>query len=68
MKRIPPALRERYFARIERNGHFRVNDILRDRICYQKHDLLSLEPIGENFRSLSAIMYCSIFSLKSVFA
>jgi chemotaxis protein methyltransferase CheR len=49
LKRIPPELLERYFTRVEGNGHFRANSILRDRISYQRHDLLSLQPIGGNF-------------------
>ena len=49
LKRIPPELLERYFSRIEGNGHFQAHSILRDRISYQRHDLLSLQPIGENF-------------------
>lgn len=49
LKRIPPELLEKYFSRIEGNGHFQARSILRDRIDYQRHDLRSLRPIGENF-------------------
>ena len=49
LKRIPPELLEKYFSRIEGNGHFQAHSILRDRIDYQRHDLRSLRPIGENF-------------------
>jgi len=49
LKRIPQELLERYFTRMEGNGHFQAHSILRDRISYQRHDLLSLQPIGENF-------------------
>ena len=36
LKRIPPELLERYFTRIEGNGHFQAHSILRDRICLSK--------------------------------
>jgi chemotaxis protein methyltransferase CheR len=49
LKRIPQELLERYFTRMEGNGHFQAHSILRDRISYQRHDLLSLTSIGENF-------------------
>ncbi len=49
LKRIPPELLERYFTWMEGNGHFQAHSILRDRISYQRHDLLSLTSIGENF-------------------
>lgn len=49
VKRIPGELLKKYFEPNGKPGHFQVVAKIRNCISYQKHDLLSLEPIGEGF-------------------
>ena len=50
LKRIPPELFARYFEPApDQPGHFRVVEVVRDRLHFQKHDLLSLKPIGSSY-------------------
>ncbi len=45
VKRIPGRLLERYFQPAGRPGHFQVVEEIRERVRFERHDLLSLEPI-----------------------
>jgi chemotaxis protein methyltransferase CheR len=49
VKRMPKMLLEKYFQPDDKPGYFRISDLLRSRIQFQKHDLLSLSPIGDGF-------------------
>ncbi|BDV42456.1 hypothetical protein GURASL_13790 [Geotalea uraniireducens] len=49
LKRLPPELLEKYFEAAEVSGSRRVKALLRERITFQYHDLLSLRPIGSNY-------------------
>lgn len=49
IKRMPGELKSKYFQTAETPNCYRINETLRDLIVYQKHDLLSLKPIGEGF-------------------
>ncbi len=49
VKRMPGNLLEKYFKPDDRPGYFRISELLRSRIDYQRHDLLSLRSIGEGF-------------------
>jgi chemotaxis protein methyltransferase CheR len=49
IKRMPTDLLEKYFEPDEKAGCFRISELLRSRIRFQKHDLLSLSPIGDAF-------------------
>ena len=49
LERVPPAIRERYFEPLERPGQSRVVERVRSRIRFQRHDLLSLQPIADDF-------------------
>lgn len=49
LQRIPEGLREKYFEKTANTRELRAIDMLRERITYQKHDLLSLKTIGEDF-------------------
>jgi len=49
VKRMPRGLLEKYFQPDEKPGHFKISELLRSRIQFQKHDLLSLNPIGDGF-------------------
>ena len=44
LKRIPQDLFARYFEPADQPGQFRVVQMVRDRIHFQKHDLLSMTP------------------------
>lgn len=49
-ERIPVNILEKYFEKVtEKTGYHKVTDVIRDRISFQKHDLLTLSPIGEGF-------------------
>lgn len=43
-KRIPAPLVEKYFSKIEGNGHYVVDSMLRSRIEYQRNDLRDCTP------------------------
>ena len=45
LKRIPREIFEKYFEEIERPGYYQIIEDIRKRVFYQKHDLLSLQPI-----------------------
>jgi len=49
LERMPRAAFEKYFEATDSPGHFRVTEQIRNRIVYQKHDLLTQEEIGRDF-------------------
>lgn len=49
LKRIPPDILSRYFVPDERAGYLRVCDEIRQSVRFQRHDLLSLNPIRNDF-------------------
>lgn len=49
LKRIPQDLFARYFEPADEPGQYRVVQMVRDRIHFQKHDLLSMTPIGSSY-------------------
>lgn len=49
LKRMPGELFDKYFHSTEQPGYFQISENLRSRIIYQKHDLLSLTPVGKDF-------------------
>jgi len=49
LQRTPAALLEKYFEPADRPGHSRVKAILRDRVFFQYHDLLTLKPVGQDY-------------------
>jgi chemotaxis protein methyltransferase CheR len=49
LQRTPSALLAKYFEPAEKTGHSRVKPILRERIYFQYHDLLSLKPAGQDY-------------------
>jgi chemotaxis protein methyltransferase CheR len=46
--RIPRVLFSKYFTPSGRPGYFQVNEELRRAVHFQKHDLLSLQPVRED--------------------
>ncbi len=50
LKRIPPEIFTKYFFPLEgKPGFFAIDENIRCRVNYVKHDLLSLNPIDNNF-------------------
>ncbi|MCD6365485.1 MAG: chemotaxis protein CheR [Planctomycetes bacterium] len=45
VKRIPSMIKEKYFAEADKPGHYRIDDEIRARIEFTRHDLLSLKPV-----------------------
>lgn len=49
-KRIPPEIFAKYFEPAqEKPGHFKLVNLIRDRIQFQKHNLLTLQTVGDGF-------------------
>ncbi len=55
--RIPRDIFNRYFEPAPKPGHFRIIEEIRRSVTYQKHDLVSLQPIREG---------CSLIVCKNV--
>lgn len=49
LQRTPPELFAKYFEPAGKPGYFRVNDLLRSRVTFTYHDLLSLKPVGGDY-------------------
>jgi chemotaxis protein methyltransferase CheR len=47
--RTPADLFEKYFEPAAKPEHYRVSDVLRSRVRFRYHDLLSLTPAGNNY-------------------
>lgn len=49
LKRIPPEIMAKYFEPGTKSGSHRLVPIIRERVHFQKHDLLSLQSIGSGY-------------------
>lgn len=49
LKRTPAELFQKYFEPAAEPNCFRVKEMLRSRVSFQYHDLLSLRPIGQGY-------------------
>ena len=49
LKRIPKDLLKKYFSSINNNGLYKIDENIKQRVSYQKHDLTSLDKIGTGF-------------------
>lgn len=49
LNRIPRDLFKKYFEPNGKESSFRIIDKIRTCVSFQKHDLLSLKPVGDNF-------------------
>lgn len=49
LQRIPSELFKKYFRKNSREGHFRVADVIKDRVTTHHHDLLTLSPVQTGF-------------------
>jgi|SRR5659263_105129 len=49
VERIPKDIFEKYFVTDEKEDHFRIIDEIKKSVTFQKHDLLTLASIGQDF-------------------
>lgn len=49
LKRIPQEYFKKYFQPDAKSGCFKINDYIRSKVYYRRHDLLSLQPVGYGF-------------------
>lgn len=49
LRRIPQEYFKKYFRPNGKPGCFKIDDILRSKVFYRRHDLLSLQPVGYGF-------------------
>jgi chemotaxis protein methyltransferase CheR len=49
LKRIPTELFTRYFQPSKQEGYYELDYLIRSRLKFQRHDLLSLQPVGGNY-------------------
>lgn len=49
LQRTPPELFNKYFEPADKPGHYRAVSLLRDRVTFRYHDLLSLKPVGSDY-------------------
>jgi chemotaxis protein methyltransferase CheR len=49
LERIPPEIFEKYFVKLGEGSHYQVDELIRSRLQFRKHDLLSLKPTGEGY-------------------
>jgi chemotaxis protein methyltransferase CheR len=49
LKRMPVELFAKYFEPMDGTGRYRISEVLRNVVSFQKHDLLSLKSVGEGF-------------------
>jgi chemotaxis protein methyltransferase CheR len=49
LSRLPDGILEKYFEPCETPGHLRVTEIVRRRVAWQRHDLLSFHEIGQGY-------------------
>ena len=52
VKRLPPAILKKYFMENAAEGTSRLVDSIQERVTFQKHDLLSLKPIGSDYHMI----------------
>jgi chemotaxis protein methyltransferase CheR len=49
VERIPKGIFDKYFVPDEREGYYKIIDEIKKIVSFQKHDLLSLTPVGKDF-------------------
>ena len=49
LQRTPVELFEKYFEPADKPGYHRVVELLRSRVSFQYHDLLSFKPVGSDY-------------------
>jgi len=49
VERIPRDIFHTYFKKAEKEGHYRIIEEIRRAVSFQKHDLLSMQAVGNDF-------------------
>lgn len=49
LRRIPQKFFKKYFQPGGKNACFKIDDMIRSKVYYRRHDLLSLQPVGCGF-------------------
>ena len=49
LQRIPDLYRNKYFQPADKSGHSQIIELVRSRVKFQRHDLLSLKPVGSSY-------------------
>ncbi len=49
VERIPKDIFQKYFVKAERPGHFKLIDEIKNALTFRHHDLLTLQPLGNDF-------------------
>lgn len=49
VERIPRDIFDRYFIESDKPDYYKINDEIKKSVSFQKHDLLTLKPIGTDF-------------------
>lgn len=49
LRRIPRQLFKKYFRPSGKDSYFEIDPGIRSRVFYRRHDLLSLQPVGDGF-------------------
>jgi chemotaxis protein methyltransferase CheR len=49
LKRIPPEVFRDYFSKADENGYYKIDENIRSRVHFVKHDLLTLDPVDTGF-------------------
>lgn len=49
LSRIPKEIFDKYFLKNEREGYYKISDIILNRVKFKQHNLLDLKPIGDNY-------------------
>ena len=49
LKRIPEDIFKKYFVLKDENENYNVIDTIKNKLTFQKHDLLTLKPFGNNY-------------------
>ena len=49
LRRLPEGIVDKYFRPNGKPGYFQIAETIRERVMFQKHNLLSLQPVGNDF-------------------
>lgn len=52
LKRMPPEIFEKYFAKYDDKDHFKIDDMIKNSVKFLLHDLLTLNPPDRNFDAI----------------
>lgn len=52
LSRMPENILENYFHKVDEDGKYKLNDLIRNSLTFHQHDLLSLKPLDTNFHAI----------------